>query len=105
MDRLLGEVDLDDALTNWDRQRDQVALIHQAFALTLPKHGNLVRGLQAHHHHYEVADVKFAELQLEAAERLAAEIRELVLLARKYQSLNAAFESQRVVDEKRSGPR
>lgn len=94
----MGLSDLGDALQGWDRQREQVGLIHQAFLLTLPRHSSLVHSLQAHRHDYPVADTKFDELRLDAADRLAAELQELARRARHYQSLKAAYESQETAD-------
>ena len=74
-----------------------MGLIHQAFLLTLPKHSALIHSLQSHRHDYPVADMKFEELRLDAADRLAAELQELARRARHYQALKAAYESQPIV--------
>ena len=93
VERVVSAIDLREALQSWDRQREQVGLIHQAFLLTLPKHSALIHSLQAHRHDYPAADMKFEELRLDAADRLAAELQELARRARHYQTLKAAYES------------
>jgi hypothetical protein len=96
VEQAVSASDLKDALKSWALQREQVALLMQAFSLTLPAHAILVHGMQANRHDSDVTEKKFAELHLESADRLATELQELARRARHCQALRASFDRQGV---------
>ncbi len=97
VEQAVSTIDLKDALENWASQREQVALLLQAFSLTLPAHSILIHGMQANRHDSDVTEKKFGDLHLESADRLAAELQELARRARHCQSLRASYDRQAVI--------
>ena len=96
VEQVVSAIDLKDALENWASQREQVALLLQAFSLTLPAHSILIHGLQANRHDSDAMEKKFGDLHLESADRLAAELQELARRARHCQGLLASYDRQDV---------
>lgn len=90
----VSEQELQQALTAWGRQRDQVALLHEGWLASFNGHAVLIHSLVVTKLPLGEAGVSLANLELDGAERFAAAIQELSRCVRRYEELKGRFDSQ-----------